>query len=224
MGNKLVLCRVWLASFLTLLHSRLSTVRNLALAGTTSVVTTQLSIMNDPDGFDPVLDTVGAGIYSGKVVRDADGKVVIGKQYKNHNPHPGPVYAGGGYTDIANAIHQGFDAVQALLIKDPSLVNEIMTGGATPLHTCGMSRTGQHSTAILIAAGGDIEAMDAYGYTPLHRMASNNLPIGAEALLQAGADPNKLSGKPFGGETPMGIARQSHAIDVIQVLKKYGGR
>ena len=32
----------------------------------------------DPDGFDPQADSVGAGIYGGKVVRDEDGEVVIG--------------------------------------------------------------------------------------------------------------------------------------------------
>ena len=37
-------------------------------------------------------DTVGAGIYSGTVQRDAHGAVVIGKQYQNHNARPGPVY------------------------------------------------------------------------------------------------------------------------------------
>jgi hypothetical protein len=36
---------------------------------------------------------------SGRVVRDAEtGEVVIGRQYQDHNPRPGPVYAGGGYT------------------------------------------------------------------------------------------------------------------------------
>jgi ankyrin repeat protein len=85
-----------------------------------------------------------------------------------------------------------------------------------------MSRRGQLSTSLLIAAGGHIEAFDAYGYTPLHRMASNNLAIGAEALIKAGANANKVSGKPYAGETPMSIARQSRAMDVIQVLNKYG--
>lgn len=33
-------------------------------------------------------------------------------------------------------------------------------------------------------------AVDTYGYRPLHRMASNNLAVGAEALLAAGANPN----------------------------------
>lgn len=176
----------------------------------------------DPDGFDPVADTVGAGIYSGNVKRDEDGNVIWGKQYENHNPQPGPIYAGTGYTNMAKAIHRGPDAVSALLLQDPSLVNEIMTGGATPLHTCGMSRQGQMSTQLLIDAGANIEAIDTYGYTPLHRMASNNLAIGAEALLKAGADVNKATLRPYAGDTALKIAIQSRASDVITVLRKYG--
>jgi ankyrin repeat protein len=45
----------------------------------------------------------------------------------------------------------------------------------------------QKSTSYLISRGADIEASDTYGYRPLHRMASNNLAIGAEALLASGA-------------------------------------
>lgn len=48
----------------------------------------------DPDGFDPYADTVGPGIYGGKVQRDDEGKVVLGRQYQNHNRRPGPVYTG----------------------------------------------------------------------------------------------------------------------------------
>lgn len=84
-----------------------------------------------------------------------------------------------------------------------------------------MSRTGQLSTQVLIDAGADIEALDTYGYTPLHRMASNNLAVGAEALLAAGADPRKTSGKPYGGDTPLAIARQSGARDVAAVLLRW---
>ncbi|GLC45310.1 hypothetical protein PLESTM_001718700 [Pleodorina starrii] len=116
----------------------------------------------DPEGFDPVADTVGPGIYSGRVKQDANGNVLWGRQYENHNPAPGPIYAGGGYTEMAKAIHEGPDAVRRLLAAgaDP---NEIMTGGARPLHTCGMSRRGQQSTQVLIEAGADIEALDTYG-------------------------------------------------------------
>merc|ERR1712100_1013024 len=112
-------------------------------------------------------------------------------------------------------------AASALLDKDPTLVSEISTGGAQPLHMCGMSRRNQESTSVLIKAGADIEALDTYGYTPLHRMASNNLPVGAEALLAAGANPN---GKGAMGDTPIRVAQSSRASDVIRVLRKYGAK
>ncbi len=48
---------------------------------------------------------------------------------------------------MAQAIHKGPEAVRQLLAAgaDP---NEVMTGGARPLHTCGMSRSGQLSTQV----------------------------------------------------------------------------
>lgn len=122
----------------------------------------------DSEGFDPYADTVGAGIYGGIVKRDDNGRVVIGRQYQNHNPRPGPVYAGGGYTPVSRALGDN-DQLGALLDKYPDLVNDVSTGGAQPLHSCGMSRRNQYSTALLIERGGDIEALDTYGYTPLMR-------------------------------------------------------
>lgn len=176
----------------------------------------------DPDGFDRQADTVGAGIYSGNVKRDKDGNVIWGKQYQNHNPNPGPIYAGNGYSDISKAIHTGNpEIVHKMILQNPSVVNEISTGGATPLHTCGMSRRGQMVTQILIDNGANVNAVDTYGYTPLHRMASNNLSIGAEALLKAGAPVDQKTGKPYSGENAMSIARSSGAFDVINVLLKY---
>ena len=68
---------------------------------------------------------------------------------------------------------------------------------------------------LLIAHGGDIEAEDSYGYRPLHRMASNNLAVGAAALLSAGADVNARAS----GLSPMQIAQHSAAVDVVRALK-----
>merc|ERR1719261_1632005 len=172
----------------------------------------------DREGFDPYRDTVGPGIYGGIVKRDENGNVVIGKQYQNHNPRPGPVYAGGGYTPTSNALREGKRTLKPLLDKYPDLVNEVSTGGATPLHMCGMGRDNQNSTAYIIMRGGDVEALDTYGMTPMHRMASNNLAIGAAALIDAGADPEN-PGKC--GATPMQIAQQSEAHDVIRVLAEH---
>ena len=65
-------------------------------------------------------------------------------------------------------------------------------------------------------------------------MASNNLALGAAALLKAGADPKALSGTGTdedgggkrrggggGGETPMAVARSAGAWDVVQLLLPY---
>ena len=104
-----------------------------------------------------------------------------------------------------------------LIEKYPDLVNDVTTGGAQPLHMCGMSRSKQHAVRALVERGADVEALDTYGMTPLHRMASNNLPAGAKMLLEAGADVNN-NGKI--GASPMSIARDSDAHSVMEVLKE----
>ncbi|GAB5353405.1 hypothetical protein AAMO2058_000033300 [Amorphochlora amoebiformis] len=173
----------------------------------------------DAEGFDPIADTVGPGIYGGRVKRDEKtGKIVIGKQYQNHNKAPGPIYDGSGYTEMTEALRYGKEAIQKVLKKNPKAINEITTGGATPLHMCGMSQRGQLSTAHIISEGGAVDAVDTYGYTPLHRMASNDLAIGAKALLDAGADAFK---KTRYGEDAFSIAAESRAYKVIKVLKEY---
>jgi len=172
----------------------------------------------DQEGFDPYRDTVGPGIYGGIVKRDENGEVVIGKQYQNHNSRPGPVYAGGGYTPVNNVLDDE-EELSALLRKFPDLVNDISTGGAQPLHMCGMSKGKQNAVKTLVSHGADIEAIDTYGFTPLHRMASNNLSQGAKALLESGADPLNV-GKI--GQTPAQVAQSSNARDVIKVLQDWG--
>jgi len=172
----------------------------------------------DSEGFDPYSDTVGPGIYGGRVKRNEHGEVIMGRQYQGHNSRPGPVYAGGGYTPMSNALRLGEKAIKPLLEKYPDLVNEISTGGATPLHMCGMGRDNQKSTSYIIKMGGNIEAIDTYNYTPLHRMASNNLAIGARALLEAGANLNVQTDR---GETAKSIAREAGAIDVLKILKEF---
>ena len=104
----------------------------------------------DADGFDPYADSVGPGIYGGTVKRDDMGQVVIGRQYQNHNPRPGPVYSGGGYTPTSKRLSDAA-ALEAWLNEHPDLVNEITTGGAQPLHNCGMSARNQGQVALLLS-------------------------------------------------------------------------
>jgi ankyrin repeat protein len=80
-----------------------------------------------------------------------------------------------------------------------------------------MSRSNQHAAAFLIHAGADIAALDTYRYTPMDRMASNNLAIGAQALLAFGADPD-AHGPPFD------VAMDAEAKDVLAVLERYETR
>ena len=58
---------------------------------------------------------------------------------------------------MSNALRGGEAPLKALLDKYPDLVNEISTGGATPLHMCGMGRDNERSTQYIIDRGGEIE-------------------------------------------------------------------
>lgn len=175
----------------------------------------------DPEGFDPYADTVGPGIYGGSVQRDRnDGTVVMGRQYQNHNRLPGPVYDGKGYSLMSRAVHAGPNKVRELLKDFPQLNQEVTTGGARPLHICGMSRRGQLATQVLIDAGADLAALDTYNYNALHRMASNDLEIGGEALVKAGLDPNYTP--PGSDSSPMETAQQSRAMKFLTTMEKLG--
>ena len=170
-------------------------------------------------GLDAEADTVGPGIYGGVVERDADGHVVIGRQFEEHNATPGPVYAGGGYTELSAAIlMKGPGAVGALLAAAPDLVHETSTGGATPLHVCGMSKRGQHSAALLIQKGAALEPRDTWGYTPLQRAATNNLGVAAEALVQAGASHVVASGREEEGESARDLALRLRSFALLRVF------
>ena len=138
---------------------------------------------------------------------------------ENHNERPGPVYDETGYTLMSKAIQAGHDKVKEVLKDFPELKDEISTGGARPLHVCGMSKTGQLSTKVLIDAGADIHALDTYNYNALHRMASNNLDIGGEALVKAGLDPNERGQS---DSSPIDIARRSRAINFLMAMQRLG--
>merc|ERR1711871_1751313 len=118
-----------------------------------------------------------------------------------------------GHSQVDGGAAASSTALAKLLDSHPDLVNDVATGGALPLHTCGMSRENQHATEFLISRGGDLAGVDTYGYTPLDRMASNNLGVGAKALLAAGADPYSS-----GDGGPMRIAKQAEAGSVLEAL------
>ena len=169
------------------------------------------------EGLDAEADAVGPGIYGGRVVRDADGAVVIGQQYEEYNPIPGPVYAGDGYTALAEAVRGGAaDAVAEMLDGDPGLVGDVMTGAALPLHLCGMTpRAGADVTQLLVDRGADVDARDAWGYTALQRAATNNCVAAARVLLAAGASLDLPSGLDGDGASAYDLAKKRRSYDCI---------
>ena len=169
------------------------------------------------DGLDEEADGVGPGIYGGRVVRDASGAVVIGQQFEDYNPIPGPVYAGGGYGPLAEAVRAGaVDDATLLLDGDPTLADEVLTGAASPLHLCGMTpRAGDAVARLLIARGAEVDARDSWGYTPLQRAATNNCVDAARALVEAGASIGAGSGLDGDGESAEELAKRLRSYDVI---------
>lgn len=174
------------------------------------------------DGLDAEADAVGPGIFGGRVERYANGSIVIGRQFEDHNSLPGPVYAGGGYTDINAAIRvANLEKVSALLRAQPDLANEISTGGARPLHVCGMSQTGQRAASLLVQAGAELDARDTWGYTPLQRMATNNLALAADVLVRAGASHLIPSGTEGTGDSARELARRLRSFAVLRVFQQF---
>ena len=176
------------------------------------------------EGLEAESDSVGPGIYGGRVLRDDNGEICIGQQYEEHNALPGPMYAGGGYTELSEAIRKGPEAVRRVLNEEPALALEITTGGATPLHVCGMSQAGQRSTAVILdvlGAHADVEATDTWGYTALQRHASNNLALGAQALLEAGASHTRASGLEEKGDSARALALRFRHFATLKIFQQF---
>lgn len=162
-------------------------------------------------GWNLPMDVVGSGVYGGIVKRDNTGKIEIGDEWPENNlgpPAHNPVHTTGpyldfskltssnrGYSHIGRVIQRGNTAELESLFdkcKDDSerkkLANLVMTGGARPLHMCGMGRGGDTSAQImiLIKHGADVNAKDNYELTPMDRLASNSV-AGNQILQRQGA-------------------------------------
>lgn len=166
-------------------------------------------------GWNLPADVVGAGVYGGMVKRDGDGRVVVGDEWPEDNRAPpahNPVHSIGpyldfskltdenrGYTKIAHLIMKGDSSKLASLLKAAGeeqakkLANLVMSGGARPLHMCGMSRGGDSSELIrvLLDAGAEVNAKDNYEMTAMDRLSSNAVS-GNELLRRHGGLPGRM--------------------------------
>jgi len=163
-------------------------------------------------GWNLPMDVVGAGVYGGIAKRNkASGHIIVGDEWPEDNwrlPAHNPVHSTGpyldfskfskenrGYTHIARLIMAGnIEKLETLFQSLESdgqrqqLANLVMTGGARPLHMCGMSRGGDSSALIqtLLNFGADVNARDNYEMTPMDRLASNSVH-GNQILRKHGA-------------------------------------
>jgi hypothetical protein len=138
------------------------------------------------------MDVVGAGVYGGVVKRTERGKIVMGwwplsamgpsLDYSKLTPD------NRGYSRIARVIQESRDGNASELddmfrsiahADRPKLANLVMTGGARPLHMCGMGREDDTSALIevLLKNGADVNAKDNYEYTPMDRLSGGSCAV-----------------------------------------------
>ena len=87
-----------------------------------------------------------------------------------------------------------------------------------PLHSAAASRQTE-ICVLLLAAGADVNATQAGGYTPLHAAAQNGDPEMVELFLSAGADPVAQTDD---GKTAAVIANEAGHPDVAHRLREVG--
>lgn len=88
-----------------------------------------------------------------------------------------------------------------------------------PLHSAAAGRQ-REICRMLIAAGADVDARQAGGFTPLHEAAQSGDPEMVELFLSAGADPTATTDD---GKTPAAIAGEAGHLDVARRLRDVAG-
>ena len=126
-------------------------------------------------------------------------------------------------TAFADPIHDAaktgdLAGVQAELDKGVD-VNAI-GNGQSPLHLAAIMGHVE-VTELLIASGADLEGTDKYGNTPLHYAAHHGRKETTKLLITKGAD---LNVKRDDGNTPLDNATQYKHTEIIDLLRKHGGK
>jgi ankyrin repeat protein len=76
---------------------------------------------------------------------------------------------------------------------------------------------------LLLAHGGEVNAFDNFGKTPLHNaVAQENIGM-IQFLIENGADVNACK-RGAGGTSPMAFALITRNGDIFKLLKEHGGK
>ena len=108
--------------------------------------------------------------------------------------------------------------VQALIGKDPALVNARDETGRTPLH---WACRGVHVEILraLVGQGADVNAQDGNGVSPLHSVSSRGHVEAAKLLLDRGARPEA---KMYDSSTALHLAAANGHTEVVVLLVERG--
>jgi ankyrin repeat protein len=144
--------------------------------------------------------------------------------YKGERDRAGELAAEAGALNVFEAAALGDAArVEDLLREGPELANAPSPDGFTALHYAAFFGSPEAVRA-LVAAGAALEARStnqefAREATPLHSAVAAGRMDNAEALLEAGADPNA---RQHGGFTPLMEAEQRGDLDLAELLIRHG--
>lgn len=125
-----------------------------------------------------------------------------------------------GWTPLHSATRSGDEAMVELLLSAGAKANVFTEEKkCTPLHIAVEVGPGKALVQLLLDSGADVNALDEYGWTPLHIAVAAKFESISITLLDAGADPN-LSG--YFNETALHMAFYRNWTQMIDPLLSYG--
>jgi uncharacterized protein len=135
-------------------------------------------------------------------------------------------YSPDGFTPLGLAAYFGHTEVVRVLLASGANVKAVSKNflGNTPLHTAIAGSHNKHGLGVpivemIIAAGADIDAPDAHGWTPVNLAAHEGVIEIVELLIARGADVNRPASN---GDMPLATALKEGNAEVAALLQQHG--